>query len=189
MHNETLTNVPAILRAGDTWEWTRSIPDHPYDEGWRLKYGFHNVGSAASSNSKLQVTATQNANGKDHDVLVAKADTAPLLPGNWKWVAIVELGTERFTVDHGTVFVEPDLYAATAGTQQTHAEKMLAAIQAVLEGRATADLESYQIAGRSITKIAIADLIRWHNIYLARVQRERNPDRFGVDHAVHFLRA
>lgn len=162
------------------------MPDHLPGDGWVLRYGLHNVGSASASNSKLQITTTTD--GVNHAVTVAASVTAPLLPGNWKWVAFVEKGTERFPVDHGVLFVEPDLYAAAAGTQQTHNEKMLAAIQSVLQGRATNDIESYQIAGRAVNKIPVAELIKLENVYIAKVRRERNPGQFGVNHRVRFTR-
>jgi hypothetical protein len=41
----------------------------------------------------------------------------------------------------------------------SHASTMLEKIEAVLEGRIDSDVESYQIAGRNITKIPITELI------------------------------
>lgn len=188
MHNETPTTEPTVVRAGDTWKWTKYAGDHTPDDGWTLKYALHNIGSAAVSNSKLEITATANPDGVNHDVLVAKTDTDDLLAGNWKWVAYVEKGTERFTIDQGVLYVEPNLQLATAGTQQSHNEKMLAAIQSVLQGRATNDIESYQIAGRAVNKIPVEQLLKLENVYIAKVRRERNPGQFGVNHLVHFTR-
>lgn len=54
----------------------------------------------------------------------------------------------------------------------THAETMLAAIESVLEGRITADVEAYTIAGRQITKIPIADLLVLRDRYQAEVNSE-----------------
>jgi len=120
---------------------------------------------------------------------VAAATTAPLAPGNWKWSAFVEGGSsERYTVDEGTLFVEPDLNAAAAGSQQSHNEKMLAQIQTLLEGRSVSDLESYQIAGRAVNKMPVSELMKLENIYIAKVRQERNPGQFGVMHETHFVR-
>lgn len=54
----------------------------------------------------------------------------------------------------------------------THAETMLANIEAVLEGRITSDVESYTIAGRQITKIPITELLTMRDKYRA----ERNGE-------------
>lgn len=58
----------------------------------------------------------------------------------------------------------------------THAETMLQAIEAVLEGRITADIEQYTIAGRSITKIPIEQLIKLHSHYAILVKLEKRAD-------------
>lgn len=54
----------------------------------------------------------------------------------------------------------------------THAETMLSAIEAVLEGRITADVEAYSIAGRQITKIPMAELLTLRDKYKAEVNSE-----------------
>lgn len=56
----------------------------------------------------------------------------------------------------------------------THAETMKTAIEAVLEGRITSDIESYAIDGRQITKIPIQELTRLHKYYSSIVQQETN---------------
>lgn len=188
LHNETPTAEPSVVRAGDTWKWTKHAGDHTPDDGWTLKYALHHKGSAAATGTKLEITATANPDGVNHDVLVAKTDTDDLLPGNWTWVAYVEKGSERYTYDAGVLFVEPNLALAAAGTQQSHNEKMLAAIQSVLQGRAVSDIESYQIAGRAVNKMPVAELLKLESTYLARVRQERNPGRFGTTHHVHFTR-
>ena len=188
MHSETPTNEPTVVRAGDTWKWQKNAGDHTPAAGWALKYALHNIGSASASGTKLQITATAAANNIDWDVSVPAATTAPLLAGNWKWIAFVVKATDRFVIDTGVVFVEPDLDAAAAGTQQSQNEKMLAAIQSVLSGRATSDIESYQIAGRAVNKIPIAELVKLESLYLAKVKQERNPGRFGTVHLATFVR-
>lgn len=54
----------------------------------------------------------------------------------------------------------------------SHATTMLAAIEAVLEGRITSDIEQYSIAGRQITKIPITELLVLRDRYKAEVARE-----------------
>lgn len=54
----------------------------------------------------------------------------------------------------------------------THAETMLAKIEAVLEGRIDSDVESYSIAGRQITKIPVNELLVLRDKYRA----ERNNE-------------
>lgn len=182
------TSEPTVVRAGDTWKWSKAVDGYTPAGGWALKYDLHDMSSSAASNTLLQFTASPNATSTGWDISVAKATTAPLLPGNWKWRAYVDNGTERYTVDVGFIFVEANLETAVAGSQLTQNEKMLAAIQSVLSGRATNDIESYQIAGRAVNKIPFAELVKLENIYIAKVKQERNPGQFGVIHEVRFVR-
>lgn len=58
----------------------------------------------------------------------------------------------------------------------THYETMLEKIRAVLEGRITADVESYKINGREITKIPFVELQTMERQYAALVQQEKAAD-------------
>jgi len=49
---------------------------------------------------------------------------------------------------------------------------VLDAIEAVIENRATLDQESYQIGGRSLKRMPIADLMRLRQLYRAEVAGE-----------------
>jgi len=62
----------------------------------------------------------------------------------------------------------------------SHNKKMLDAIEAVLEGRVTSDVEAYQIAGRSITKISITELKDLHAYYLGKVNQEEDQERVAT---------
>lgn len=182
------TSEPDVVRAGDTWKWSKAVDGYTPADGWALKYDFHDASSSSGTNTLLQFTATPNAQNTGWDIVVAAATTAPLLSGNWKWRAYVDKGSERYTVDVGFLFVEANLATAPAGSQLTQNEKMLAAIQSVLAGRATNDIESYQIAGRAVNKIPISELMKLENVYIAKVRQERNPGKFGVLHEVRFVR-
>lgn len=59
----------------------------------------------------------------------------------------------------------------------THAETMLQAIEAVLEGRITADIEQYSIAGRQITKIPVEELIKLRQYYRLEVIKEHQAEQ------------
>ena len=59
---------------------------------------------------------------------------------------------------------------------RSHAEIMIEKIEAVLQGRADADIASYSIQGRSLTKIAPNELIEWRNFYRAELTMEHRKD-------------
>lgn len=58
---------------------------------------------------------------------------------------------------------------ATGSDRRTHAEIMLKKIESVLEGRADADVASYTIKGRSLTKLSPSELTTWRDYYKAEI--------------------
>lgn len=163
----TPTNEPLELRAGDTWEWRRNdLADYPAGT-WTLTYRFKNAAGG------FEVVAA--ADGTNYSVTVAAATTANYAAGTYTWAAQVVSGTTKKTVDTGTLKVMANLFAGTATTasdQRTHAKKVLDAVEAVLEGRASLDQEEFQIGGRMLKRTPLADLIRFRAIYKAEVERE-----------------
>ena len=161
------TNEPQSLRAGDTWKWTRTFADYPAGT-WTLKYRFKNAAGY------FEIVAA--AAGTDHAVTVAAATTAAYAAGRYTWMAWVETGAEKFTVDTGTLEVNPDYRASTAAYDgRSHARKMLDAIEAWLEARDSAVAE-YEIAGRRMKYIPIAELVKLRSRYQLELAAQANAD-------------
>lgn len=178
------TEEPDVLRAGETWHWTRTFDQFPTGDGWGLSYNFAGLG-------KLKIAATVIAG--QFDVLASVQDTAALPPGRYVWDAIVTLNGETHVADSGVLTVLPNLDTVATGSQQTHNEKMLGYIEAELERRllgasagGAGAIEAYVIHGRSVTKIATEKLMAMRGQYRAAVSRERNPGRIGTSIGVTF---
>ena len=78
-----------------------------------------------------------------------------------------------FEIEGGTLEILADVSAAGAGFDpRTHAQKVLESIEAVLEGRATKDQQSYKINNRELVRTDIADLLKLRETYRAEVARE-----------------
>lgn len=167
-------NEPNRLTAGDTWQWTRRLIDYPPDT-FTLWYFLRAV-NVTGSTGKLDVSAGADPNAPDQFlVTVPSATTAPLPSGEWVWQAAVkDANGNRTTLDGGTLWVDQNLEALTGGVDnRTHNQKMLDAIEALLEKRATKSEESYQIAGRSLKHLTPQELVQWHGVYKNRVRREQ----------------
>lgn len=162
------TTEPLELRAGDTWQWTRSLADYPASAGWSLAYVLINA------TAKISISAS--ASGDDHAVTIAAATTASYFSGSYDWLARVSKAGQVFTVGSGRITVLPSLAASTADLR-THARKVLEAIESVLEGRASQDVLEYQIAGRSLRRIPVTDLLVLRDRYRAEVAREDAANR------------
>lgn len=83
-------------------------------------------------------------------------------------------GDDVFEIEAGSIEVKPDMAALDAGHDaRTHARKVLDAIEAVIEQRATKDQMGYSIGGRSLQRTPIADLIKLRTQYRAEVNRQK----------------
>lgn len=161
----TPTTEPTALRAGDTWAWKRSLADFPAPT-WSLTYTLINATG--------KVTLTAAAAGSEHLISAAATDTADHAPGRYRWVARVSDGNAVHTVDVGAIDILPDLAAAATYDARSHARKMLDAINATLEGRATdGDLDVIRTQhGDVATGWGEEALQKWHRYYAAQVAAE-----------------
>lgn len=153
------TVEPTELVAGDTWKWKRSLPAYSAAAGWSLRYVF------TGASVEQRFTFDSAADGADHLVSRATTDTDDVVPGVYQWAAFARNGTERHQVASGTVEVKPNLEGARPFDLRSHARKVLDAIEAVLENRATKDQEEYAIAGRSLKRTPIKDLLVLRDTY------------------------
>lgn len=165
------TAEPSSLVAGDTWTWRRSLEDYSAADGWSLVYVF--------ANATQRFTFTAAADGADHVVTVAASDSDDKIPGRYSWVAFAKKAGERHTVGFGECTITPNLEGARPYDSRTHARKVLDAIEALLEGKAGSDVEEYEIAGRSLKKIPVAELLTWRDSYRAEVASEERAAKIA----------
>lgn len=166
---------PTKLTAGTTWSWDREVPGHSASAGWQLRY-------ALRGPHDLDIEATES--GDRYAVSVSATTTADVLPGSYRLAGLIEREGDRHIVYDGHLVVEPNPLA-TVNTK-THAARALEVVEAAIEGRLTADQESFQIGGKSVTRIPMRDLLRLRGTYAAQVYRERNPGRLGPPVEVMF---
>jgi hypothetical protein len=154
--------LPDTLRAGDTATWRRTLADYPATDGWSLSYVLVKTGA--------QITIAAAADGLAHLVTVAVGTTAAWAPGRYTWQERVSKSGATYTTGAGMVEILASFAAATSGLDaRNHAEKTLAALEAWIEGHDLSVAE-YQIAGRSMKYIAIADLLKLRDTYRREVR-------------------
>lgn len=176
------TIEPQTIRAGDLVSWTKTLQDYPANAGWSLVYTLIN-GSA-------KITINASASGADHLVSVAAATSAAYAAGSYSWMARVAKGAEIYTVDTGSLTIQPNLAALNTFDGRSHAKVMVEAIEAAIQGRASSLQLRMMINGRSIEFYPPADLIKWLSFYRAEVAKEaqlesirrtgKNPRNIGV---------
>lgn len=155
---------------GDTFQYTEAIPGYPASAGWVLKFRLllrDAVGTA--------IALTCTASGDDHLASVAAATTAGWVPGTYTWSSWVERDAEKHSVGQGQIVLAPDPRTATGAMDaRSQAAVALANVRAVLAGVATANVLRYEIAGRSLQRHSIPDLIALETKLVQDVKRETN---------------
>lgn len=162
---------PTELVVGDRWLWKRTDLGSDYPPAsYSLKYSLRLEGTGAT---EIEITA--NESGSDYLVEVAAVTTAGYTAGRYRWQLYITRtsDSQRITLDSGIVDVKPNRDAATTDPR-SHFRKVLDAIEAVIEGRASKDQEEYSIGSRSLKRTPIKDLMDLRNWYAAKVRAEEN---------------
>jgi len=152
------------LRAGETLSATVTFDDYPASTGYTCHYDFRGP----------DVFYVDGVVSTDAFVLtLAYADTKNLRPGRYNYVGLVTLTSSgvRTEADSGilVVHINPALV--------TFPQIALAAIEALISGRASEDQKTTQIGDIQLQFMSASDLIRWRNYFRQEVQAENETAR------------
>lgn len=160
---------PESIVAGDRSQWKRTdLSDFPATE-WTLTYYLR------SNLAGGQIDIAASADGSNYSVDVSPTVSSGYVPGVYYWSAFVSKTGDRKLVAQGRLTVKPnptDIYQPVDG--RSHARRVLEAIEAVIERRATTDQQRYvfQAVGRSVDRMPIADLLKFRDQYADEVRCE-----------------
>jgi len=160
--------VPTELQLGDFWAWKREdlANDYPVVD-YSLSYEFNLVDGATVSNFTL--TATESSD----TYIIEASNTASYTKGNYNWVSYITRTSDSARVKLEEGFVEiQDNYATTTASIRSHAKIVLDSIEAVIENRANIDQASMSIAGRSLSRMSIDELLTFRSRYKAEYLKE-----------------
>lgn len=159
---------PDVLVAGDSWQWTRDLPDFPNNANWSLAYYLTGIFA-------LTISAASGATPTQYSVNVLPATTAGKSAGTIKWDAKVtnSVTGEIHTVDSGVFNVLPNRQTLAAG--QTTAEVMVANIGATLTARYQTDIAAYTINLRQAHREGVEFLERAFARWSHALWKERHP--------------
>jgi hypothetical protein len=164
-----MPGIHDTIYAGDSLSWTESAGEYPAP-AWSMHYAIRGA-------SILDLDATPS--GSDHAFTATAAQTGSLTPGRYSWQSFATNGAgERYTIATGTLTVRANLAAQVAGFDgRSHAQKVLDAIEATMEGRATKAQGSVQINNRQIQYLKPEELVKWRSFYKTEVARERSAEK------------
>lgn len=169
---EPLSDFPEQIRAGDTVKVKRSDigTDYP-NSTFTAKFQARGLGQHSQT---FSVTAT--ADGSDYLFTFTATATASYTVDDYRFIVTVESGSDRVTVDEGTIKILSDLPNANV-EQRTHAQIVLDKIETLLQGKADSDVANYSINNRSLTKMSPDELLKWRDYYKAEVLRDKRIER------------
>lgn len=167
-----MIGVPSKIYAGMSLIFTAELLQFKASLGWVLKVIF------TGTSESFSVTAT--ASGDSYVVSVAPDETKDYAAGQYRWKAIVEKTgdtPEKHLVGTGWATILANPVTTEGADMRTHARKMLDAIEATLEGRATKEQTEITINGRSLKLLPPSELIAVRNYYRSEVKREEDEEK------------
>jgi hypothetical protein len=167
---------PETIYAGNTLTFDHEDAAYSVSD-WTLNY-------VAVKQSAGFSFAVLSGAGFAFSASVKASDTVSWVAGTYRWTAYASHNSngERHEVARGTWQVEPDYATLVAAGYdfRSHVKKVLDAIEAVIEGRATQDQMSYSIGGRSLAKTPIPDLITLRDKYRIGYANELKAERIAL---------
>jgi len=164
-------SVPASLNAGDRWAWKAADITGSYPVASYALYYRFNLLTEDGELHEFQAAET----GGEFVVEVSSTDTKALRSGEYFWQAVIvrQSDSEEITVSSGYCVIRPTLAQGATDTR-SHTYKVLRAIQACIEGTADKDQQSYTIAGRSLSRRSISELLELESLYSSRWEKEKD---------------
>lgn len=157
------------LIAGDSLSVLDTHADYPASAGWVLKYRFTPRFAGGTA-----IVLTSTAEGDSFRTTANSATTAAWRTGNYSFSQWVEFNGDRHTLETGNLEITPDTANLAIGTDtRSHLEKVVANLEAMIEGKATKDVQEYQIGDRQLKYFTISELIVWCDKYKFQLANEQ----------------
>ena len=168
------TIEPERIVVGDFIQWRRTDlgTDYPND-AYTATYVARITGGGSS---EIQIVGT--AYNSDYLFSASSSVSANFVAGfyHYQLEMVRNSDSERIVIDRGTFTAAVDL--DVNGTDpRSHAEIMVDKIETVLQGRADADVLSYSINGRSLSKMPPNELVEWRDYYKREFLMEKRKER------------
>jgi len=181
MDTSDLTALPESFSAGTTVTYSKTFADYPASE-WTLT--LYLAGAKV-----LAIEAVADEDTLDVTIPASATElSAGFAAGVYRWEERVTKDDEVYVVATGSVTIKDNLAEATDGSLQSYLERAVVALRAHVEGRLTAGMQSYSIAGRAVSKIPVSEAVDLLGKFEARLARLRHPDRISRPGVISFVK-
>jgi hypothetical protein len=155
--------MPARIAAGESIAWRWSNTNFPAS-AWTLTY------SLLNESAKIQFTA--GVSHEHHLIQVASNVSANWAPGEYSWQAHISREGERYKVDEGSVTILADFANADGVDPRSHVKKVLDALEASIENRASKTQMQQSVGGAQIQHMSLTEQITLRDRYRLKYQKE-----------------
>jgi uncharacterized transporter YbjL len=177
-------SIPSTLISGDSLTWLTAagvdtVTGLPIDSAaYTLATSFRGSGGS------LDVTATTS--GTEWSSTITAVQSAALPAGVYQWASYASKAGVRLTLYSGTITITANLAAANSTFEaRSHNRKMLDAIEAMLESRATKEQQEYTIGTRSLKYIPILELLQLRESYKREAFSDQQAERLAKGMPTH----
>lgn len=161
-------SIPNTITAGTTIELPITLTAYPAPD-WQ---------AILIMRGPTQIDLQSHPRNNQHVLSASAATTSTWTPGKYWYALRVTNGTQIEQVEDGELTIAPDLsQTAAAYDGRDHLERVLDAIEAVIEGRASKDQQMYKINHRELQRTPIGDLLLLRNTYRNELARKRRAAR------------
>jgi hypothetical protein len=171
--DNALTYEPHKIVVGDRVTWRKKNLGEDYPSS---TYTVAYVSRVSSGGGTHEFQVSGVADGDDYLFTITSVVSANFDTGHHHWQLEITRtsDSERIVTQTGSWDIITDLDNNV--DPRSHAEIMLDKIETVLQGRADADVLSYSINGRSLSKIPVTELVEWRDYYRAEVIKQHRED-------------
>lgn len=164
-----MPNILKTFRAGDSFSLTFDDETYPAADGWGLTYTL--VGP-----SKQEIEAILDES--QYLVEESATNTAVWEAGTYWVYAVFSLGSDKHTLEYG----QTEVLAVLGETldNRSHVKRTLDALEAMIEGKATDDVQSYSIGDRQLSKMTPTELLTWYDKYKRLYKAELNQGKSSI---------
>jgi len=163
----TESYIPLEIQAGDTLEFTIGYADYHADDGWLCTYTL--------VNGTDYITFSSTADGELFSFVVTATSTGSWNAGDYTYLAKVSKEGEIHTVEKGEVTIF-DVYSA-AVDRRSYNKRMLDLLETLIPRMLANPDQQYSIAGRSITKKNLTEVLKLRDSFKARVNEELRREK------------
>lgn len=166
------TEFPSSLNAGDSIQFASKAYDIEGNEVTNADGFTAYVILSNDTNKYSGTTTTDTSDGFLFEIPTAVTELWSI--GNYSVSVFASDSTDRYTISKKFTEVKPDLFTVTTADTRSMARQIRDALEAAILGQANSNQLSMSIAGRSIERMSLEELINSKQKYDRFVADEEN---------------